>query len=82
MGAIGPAGVTVCLPSLPAHIKLKLYIQYSKSLFAISIERNLLGGHLVYVIMCSIGLTAVFASIFLLPEKPGEEVAPWASPRG
>ncbi|KAF8526099.1 major facilitator superfamily domain-containing protein [Gautieria morchelliformis] len=45
------------------------------SLFAISIERNLFGGHLVYVVMCSIGFIAVLASIFLLPEKPGEEAA-------
>ncbi|KAF8587553.1 MFS general substrate transporter [Ramaria rubella] len=46
------------------------------SLFALSMEHNLLGGHLVYVIMCSLGAIAVLASIYLLPEKPGEEVAP------
>ena len=26
--------------------------------------------------MCSIGLIAVLASIFLLPEKPGDDAAP------
>lgn len=48
----------------------------TQSLFAVSVEHNLLGGHLVYLIMCSIGVVAVFTSIYLLPEKPGEEETP------
>jgi len=72
MGTIGPSGATVS--STYGMSRLIPHNIILQSLFAVSQEKNILGGNLVYLVMCSLVLLAVLMSHFVLPDDPHEEV--------